>query len=57
MCIHFFVEEDASKVLTSMGDDLRAWSVHTAVSADSVINSVVLRNLVEKVEKDFDKYL
>ena len=53
-----FVEEDASEedALTSMGDDLRAWSVHTAVflEIDSVTHPVVLRNLVEKVEKDFD---
>ena len=39
-----------------MGDDLRAWSVHTAVflDVDSVTNPIILRNIVEKVEQRFD---
>lgn len=53
-----FVEEDAPEedALTSMGDDLRAWSVHSAVflDIDSVTHPVVLRNLVEEVEKHLD---
>ncbi len=53
-----FVREDASEeeALTSMGDDLRAWSVHTAVflDVDSVTNPIILRNIVEKIEQRFD---
>ncbi len=53
-----FVEEDAPEedALTSMGDDLRAWSVHSAVflDIDSVTHPIVFRNLIENVEKHLD---
>lgn len=53
-----FVEEDAQEndALTSLGDDLRAWSVHTAVflEVDNVTNPIVFRNMTEAIEKNFD---
>ena len=53
-----YVEEDADEndALTSLGDDLRAWSVHTAVflEVEGVTNSTVFRNMTESIEKNFD---
>lgn len=53
-----YIEEDADEndALTSLGDDLRAWSVHTAVflEVEGVTNSTVFRNMTESIEKDFD---
>jgi len=53
-----FVEEGAEEndALTSMGDDLRAWSVHTAVflDVDNVTNQNVFKNMTEAIEKNFD---
>ncbi|MAZ97733.1 MAG: hypothetical protein CMP53_09455 [Flavobacteriales bacterium] len=53
-----FVEEDAEEddALTSMGDDLRAWSVHTAVflEVDNVTNKTVFQNLITEIERNFD---
>lgn len=53
-----FVEEDAEEedALTSMGDDLRAWSVHTAVflEVDNVTSKTVFQNLIIEIEKFFD---
>jgi len=53
-----FVREDApeEEALTSLGDDLRAWSVHTAVflDVDNVTNPIILRDLTNKIEQRFD---
>jgi hypothetical protein len=53
-----FVPEDASDedAITSQGDDLRAWSAHTAVflDVDSVTHPIMLNKITEKIEKRFD---
>jgi hypothetical protein len=53
-----FVPEDAPEedALTSLGDDLRAWSVHTAVFLDTagVTNQKLLNEVTSKIEKRFD---
>ena len=42
---HLLEKTTEEEALTSMGDDLRAWSVHTAVflDVDSVTNPIILR--------------
>jgi len=53
-----FVPEDTSEddAITALGDDLRAWSVHTAVFLDvtSVTHPIMLNKITEKIEQRFD---
>lgn len=53
-----YVPEDASEeeALTSLGDDLRSWSVHDAVilETDGVSNRELINAILDEMETDFD---